>query len=78
MSREPDCPACAEPHQPGQECQQKPWAEFREYLPLYCTHHSQCNRCGAPIFSDEPVIDQPCLDCIMGDDATVATCTVRD
>jgi hypothetical protein len=26
---------------------------------------SKCNICGAPIFSDEPVTDQPCLDCIM-------------
>jgi hypothetical protein len=25
---------------------------------------SKCNVCGAPIFSDEEVHDQPCLDCI--------------
>ncbi len=36
MKREPDCPACAQPYQPGQECQQEPWAEFRDYLPIYC------------------------------------------
>jgi len=26
---------------------------------------SKCNICGAPIFADEPVTNQPCLDCIM-------------
>ena len=28
---------------------------------------SNCNICGAPIFADEPVTNQPCLDCIMDD-----------
>ena len=69
--READCPACAEPHQPGQECQQRPWDEFRDYLPIYCNPGSKCNRCGAPIFSDEPATDQPCLDCIIGEEPLI-------
>ena len=49
-------------------------AEFQEGAPNAPLHPkpnrtdgpmSECNVCGAPIFSDEPVTDQPCLDCIM-------------